>query len=958
MRRSIPSIFGSRSLGLLIALAIGALAGVRPAGAHGAGDPALAQIESDLAAGAIDQQYADLLLLRRIFAPESLPANYRDLAEAPLRCATPLIHQFTKQGRDLDRVVRHELEGWLTPQRALGRSAEHLSPGGHFRLAYSIEGTNAVPAEDVAPANGIPDFVERCATYLEDSWEFQFDWIGFVPPDVSGGPYEVSFQSMGSYGYTTTQGANGAGTRIVLNNDFLGFPPNDDPEGNAIGASKVTCVHELRHASQFATSGWSEPGLWVEVDATWIEDIAYDQVNDFYNYLSSGSPISNPTLPLDAGGSGSYEDCVWQHFLVERWGMGVMQAFWERRGTGTTEDVMSSYDWAMQQFGGSVLENFRDFAAWNLATGTRAWPGVGYQEASAFPTAPVSSQASALPASFTHPIQRYAARFYQVTGFTPGESGVANLTVTRAPNSSLRALAVVLTRSGTRVVEPLVLAGQESALTLATPLQDIAEITVVIAHGGIGLDTETVSLVVDQDLRPPLPRAQVDSSTVDFEMVAGTVATTSLSLSNIGEPGSWLQYKAVSAAPIPAAAADSTELGRSVARNITNSMVNVNLASYTPGGSSSRVFTVNNASPDFEWLAGVELSFPAGVTVLASTDFVGGVDGPLVSSGATGEGVTMLWSDLNGSWGNVRNGQSASATVWLSFDLQLVGDLTILYRVIGDGYGADPHEVSGALILDGPELPLFELLGPVPNAPLMIGSPTDIEWVAGFEGNVKIELSRDAGSTWETLAASTANDGHFEWLVTGPVSTGALLRLTEAGASHSVTSAQAYHLLEQVSWVSVSPAEAAIPASLAANLDLVFDASGLEPGVHEAELFFFHNGPTSPLRVPVRLEVNEGQDSESPTRQHFRIHAPSPNPFNPSTSVRFELFDPSRVRIDVYDVRGRFVRQLVDRELPAGPHSVLWDSRDEEGAFVSSGVYFYVARVEDEQFTGKVVLSK
>lgn len=955
MCRSLPDISRALALWLLITAGIGVLH-VRPAGAHGAGDRALAQIEADLDSGDLDARGAALLLLQRIFEPEALPAEYRLLAELPLRCATPLLHELTRQGEDLDPIVRQRLERWLTPSRSLARATEFVSAGGHFRLTYSVEGTNAVPADDVEPANGIPDFVERCAEYLEDSWELQFDQLGFVAPDVSAAPYDVSFQNMGTYGYTTTQGANGAGTRIVLNSDFLGFPPNEDPEGIAIGAAKVTCVHELRHASQFATSAWSEAGLWVEVDATWIEDIGYDDVNDFYNYLPSGSPISNPTLPLDAGGSGSYEDCVWQHFLTERWSIGVMQEFWARRGTGTTEDVMLSYDWAMQQFGGSVLENFVEFAAWNLATGTRAWPGVGYEEASRFPTAPISSEASILPAVFTHPIQRYAARFYRFTGFTVGETGVATVQLGRSVDSPLRALGVVITRSGTRLVEPLALSGTQSTITLETPLAEIAELTVVVAHGGIGQGTDTVTLTVAEDLRPPLPRAQVDTTTLSVEVREGTIGSSPLTLYNVGESGSWLHYRAIASDPVEVALPDSA--APPLARSINGSFVSVSLAQYTPGTNTTRTFTVGNASTDFEWLAGVEIIFPTGVSVLASSDFIGGVDGPLVSNGATGNGATLLWSDLNGSWGNVRNGQLASATVWLDFDVQLVGDLNLLYRIIGDGYGADPHEIAGAIVFDGPDTPLFEVLGPASDAPLLIGSAVDIEWIAGFEGAVRIELSRDDGTTWETLTASTPNDGSFEWIVAGASTEHARLRLTEVGGTNSVTTASPYFLLHRVPWATVWPETAAIPSDLAATLELRIDATSLQPGTHEADVYFFHNGADSPLRIPVRIEVLQDGGGRTHTRYRFQVEAPTPNPFNPSTAVRFELFEPSRVNIEMFDVRGRLVRQLVDRELPAGLHAISWDSRDAHGAQVSSGVYVYVVSIDGERLAGKVVLSK
>jgi hypothetical protein len=66
-----------------------------------------------------------------------------------------------------------------------------------------------------------------------------------------------------------------------------------------------------------------------------------------------------------------------------------------------------------------------------------------------------------------------------------------------------------------------------------------------------------------------------------------------------------------------------------------------------------------------------------------------------------------------------------------------------------------------------------------------------------------------------------------------------------------------------------------------------------------------------------------------------------PNPFNPSTTIAFELRVTAPVVLRIFDARGRLVRTLVDRTLGAGPHAVEWDGRDDNGGRAASGVYFY-----------------
>lgn len=83
-----------------------------------------------------------------------------------------------------------------------------------------------------------------------------------------------------------------------------------------------------------------------------------------------------------------------------------------------------------------------------------------------------------------------------------------------------------------------------------------------------------------------------------------------------------------------------------------------------------------------------------------------------------------------------------------------------------------------------------------------------------------------------------------------------------------------------------------------------------------------------------------------------------PNPFNPTTSIAFELPRDMRVRLVVYDVRGSLVRQLLDDVQPAGRRDVLWDGRDAAGRASASGVYLYWLRTEDGDLSGRMMLTK
>jgi flagellar hook assembly protein FlgD len=84
----------------------------------------------------------------------------------------------------------------------------------------------------------------------------------------------------------------------------------------------------------------------------------------------------------------------------------------------------------------------------------------------------------------------------------------------------------------------------------------------------------------------------------------------------------------------------------------------------------------------------------------------------------------------------------------------------------------------------------------------------------------------------------------------------------------------------------------------------------------------------------------------------------SPNPFGPTTSVRFALSRPGIVEISIFDLAGRRVRTLEHRGLPAGAHESVWDGTGANGKPVSSGVYLVRAESAGESATGKVVLRR
>ena len=91
----------------------------------------------------------------------------------------------------------------------------------------------------------------------------------------------------------------------------------------------------------------------------------------------------------------------------------------------------------------------------------------------------------------------------------------------------------------------------------------------------------------------------------------------------------------------------------------------------------------------------------------------------------------------------------------------------------------------------------------------------------------------------------------------------------------------------------------------------------------------------------------------------FELYQNFPNPFNPSTTINFNLNSASNISIIVYDGLGREIKRLIDNEwLSNGTHKILWDGRNGIGTIVSSGVYFYALISEHERIFRSMIFIK
>jgi len=122
-----------------------------------------------------------------------------------------------------------------------------------------------------------------------------------------------------------------------------------------------------------------------------------------------------------------------------------------------------------------------------------------------------------------------------------------------------------------------------------------------------------------------------------------------------------------------------------------------------------------------------------------------------------------------------------------------------------------------------------------------------------------------------------------------------------------------------------------------------------------ATLAFAHNTDFTDILWPGTVGL---KDELAGLPLEFALHPNYPNPFNPATTLRFDLPAATELTIVVYDLIGREVIRLVNRRLEAGYHRVVWHGKDESGAAVATGLY--IGRIATPKYTKsiKMVLLK
>ena len=318
------------------------------------------------------------------------------------KCGTPLQVEMSRLWEQFSPQEKLQLLQ-VTSRPTLQTSK--LSASGFFRIHYDTTGIDA-PALLDALGQQIEGtshaYADSVGSAFEQSREVEVNILGYPEPPsdgmIGGGAeYDIYIRNLGFmiFGQTWWAGEERIDTTrpnfttqsyIEVDNDYQGYRT-----AGLLGL-RVTAAHELHHAIQVGSYGlWANFEFYFyELSSTWMEEMVYDDINDYYFDLPRY--LMNTGIPFNlwdiASGYYGYERSIWGLFLTERHGPIIMRRTWEEMKIVRSLDALER---TLNEFGDSFSQSFVEFFLWNFFTGFRASGDRYYDEAANYPLVQIVS---------------------------------------------------------------------------------------------------------------------------------------------------------------------------------------------------------------------------------------------------------------------------------------------------------------------------------------------------------------------------------------------------------------------------------------------------------------------------------------------------------------------------------------------------------------------------------------
>jgi len=106
------------------------------------------------------------------------------------------------------------------------------------------------------------------------------------------------------------------------------------------------------------------------------------------------------------------------------------------------------------------------------------------------------------------------------------------------------------------------------------------------------------------------------------------------------------------------------------------------------------------------------------------------------------------------------------------------------------------------------------------------------------------------------------------------------------------------------------------------------------------------------------LDIFLETKSEAAIPDKFVLAQNYPNPFNPNTNIEFSLSEETNVKLSVYDLTGKIIKEIVNTQMQIGNHNIVWDGTRTDGVKVGAGVYLYKLQTDNFSESKKMILLK
>lgn len=295
-----------------------------------------------------------------------------------------------------------------------------VTPGGFFKVHYDLSGPNAVGYD-----------LNLLAEALDSTYKFEIDFLGYdIPPGDSatnpnipsveyGGDnrYDVYIGNLGSgfYGYTqfeyeVEEGSDRFSSYMMIDNDFS----NHFTTG--INGARVTVAHEFHHSIQGGNYIFrTEDTFFYEITSTAMEEFVFDDVNDYYAYISSY--FRNPETPLSL--TTGYNTATWNIFLRDNFDYDIIKRQWELM---PSVRAMIAINNSIFEYGSSFAREFNKYGIWMYFTNYRAVSGKYFEEGVNYPLVEPTSVVRFTPPSQTLDMSSRAAAHTFITFLISGNN--------------------------------------------------------------------------------------------------------------------------------------------------------------------------------------------------------------------------------------------------------------------------------------------------------------------------------------------------------------------------------------------------------------------------------------------------------------------------------------------------------------------------------------------------------